>query len=191
MNWQSISWNLVDARGEMSHLLARVQCAAFGKVCDADLADWEALALQEEREQPLGKHELYMSMHYIGKHLNRAWNGRHASVEATDWRERHDVSRWERFPAHSIFDDLRPAPPPLRRTSRFPVDAPIDAKAAHPHLQCAYHELERLSDLVNEAFDALRNSADAPIDETEFARRLHQIYGQLSLAWSKSYRVEA
>ena len=36
MNWQSISWNLVDARGEMSHMLARVQCAAFGKVCDAD-----------------------------------------------------------------------------------------------------------------------------------------------------------
>ena len=187
MNWQSISWNLVDARGEMSHLLARVQCAAFGKVCDADLADWEELSLQEERVQPLGRHELYMSMHYIGKHLNRAWNGRHASAETTDWRERHDVSRWERFPAHSIFDDLRPAAPPLRRTWRFQSDAPIDAKAAHSYLQCAYRELERLSDLVNEAFDASRDSAAAPIDETEFARHLHQIYGQLSCAWNNSF----
>ena len=190
MNWQSISWNLVDARGEMSHMLARVQCAAFGKVRDADLSDWEELALQEEREQPLGRHELYMSLHYVGKHLNRTWNGRHASAETTDWRERHDVSRWERFPAHSIFDDLRPAPPPLRRTSRFPADAHIDAKATHPHLQRAYRELERLSDLADKAFDASRNSAAAPIDETELGRRLYQIYGQLSLAWSKSFRAE-
>ena len=65
MNWQSISWNLVDARGEMSHMLARVQCAAFGKVCDSALEDWEELALQEERERPLGKHELYRSMNHI------------------------------------------------------------------------------------------------------------------------------
>ena len=186
MNWQSISWNLVDARGEMSHLLARVQCAAFGKVCDADLADWEELALQEEREQPLGRHELYMSMHYIGKHLNRAWNGRHASAETTDWRERHDVSRWERFPAHSIFDDLRPAPPPLRRTCRFPVDAPIDAVTAYPCLQLACRTLDRLCNRAEEAFGASRNSATASLDEMEFAHRLHQIYGQLSLAWSKA-----
>ena len=173
----------------MSHMLARVQCAAFGKVRDADLADWEELALQEERERPLGRYELHMSMHYIGKHLNRAWNGRHASVETTSWRERHDVSRWERFPAHSTFDDLRPAPPPLRRTCRFPADAPIDAKAVHPYLQCAYREIERLCNLADEAFDASRNSAAAPIDETEFGHRIHQINGQLSLAWSNSFQA--
>ena len=191
LNWQSISWNLMDARGEMSHMLARVQCAAFGKVCDADLADWEELALQEEREQPLGRHELYQSMHYIGRHLNRAWNGRHASSETTDWRERHDVSRWERFPAHSLFDDLRPAPPPLRRICRFPANAPIDAKAVHPYLPLAYRKLERLCDLAAKAFEASRNPAAPPLDEVEFGHQLHRIYEQLTLVWRNSSRASS
>ncbi len=163
MNWQSILWNLVDARGVLSQLLLR--------------------------ERPLGRQELYMSMHYVGKHLNRAWNGRHVSVETTDWRERHGVSHWERFPAHSIFDDLRPAPPPLRRTCRFPADATIDTKAAHSSLRYAYREIERLCELADEAFNASTDSTIAPIDEMEFGHRLHQIYGQLSLAWSNSFRA--
>jgi hypothetical protein len=98
LNWQSISWNLVDARGEMSHMLARVQCAAFGKVYDADLADWEELALQEEREQPLGRHELYLSMHHIFSSHIESSNG---SATSPTRRLRH-----------------RGIPPPRRSTRR-------------------------------------------------------------------------
>ncbi len=160
MNWLSILWNLVEARGVLSQL--------------------------QLRERSLGRQELYMSMHYVGKHLNRAWNGRHASPAMTARRERQEVSRWERFPAHPIFNDLRPAPPPLRRTCRFLADTPIDADAAHTCLQLAYRELERLCDLADEAIDTSRNSASASLDEMEFCHSLHQIYGQLSFAWSKS-----
>ena len=163
MNWQSILWNLLDARGVLSELLSR--------------------------ERPLGRQELYMSMHYVGKHLNRAWKGRHASAETTARRERQDISRWERFPAHPIFNDLRPAPPPLRRTCRFPADTPIDAEPAHACLQRAYRELERLCELANEAFDASRNTVAASLDEKEFGHSLHQIYGQLALAWNNSFRA--
>ena len=170
-------------------MLARTQYAAFGKILDADLADWKALALQEERERPLGRQELFMSMYYVGKHLNRAWNGRHASPEMIARHERQDLSRWERFPAHPVFNDLRPAPPPLRRTCRFPADTPVDAESAHACLQRAYRELEQLCELANEAFDASRNTVAASLDEKEFGHSLNQIYGQLALAWNNSFRA--
>ena len=182
-NWMPVHWNLVDARMRMSELVAQVECAAFGKVCDETLKDLEDLSLEEERERPLNEGRLLLSMDYIYKHLNRAWNGRNASMETVDRRERTDVSCWERFPTHSIFADLRP-PPRLRRAPRPRVTRKgrIDPKAIHPHLQYALRKLDRLTE---RASGAALGTAEAPVlTEAELGRRLHRIYGELNYAWA-------
>ena len=183
MNWQPVLWNLVDARMRMWELVAQDECAAFGKVCDETLKDLEDLSLEEQRERPLNEGRLFFLMNDVYKHLNRAWNGRNASMETVDRRERTDVSCWERFPTHSIFADLRP-PPRLRRASRPRVarKGRIDPKAIHPPLQCALRKLDRLTE---RASGAALGTAEAPVmTEAELGRILHRIYGELNAAWA-------
>lgn len=183
MNWQPVLWNLVDARMRMWELVAQVECAAFGMVCDETLKDLEDLSLEEERERPLNEGRLLLSMDYIYKHLNRAWNGRNASMETVDRRERTDVSCWERFPTHSIFADLRP-PPRLRRAPRPRVTRKgrIDPKAIHPPLQCALRKLDRLTERASGA--ALGTDEPPSLTEAELGRSLHRIYSELNDAWA-------
>ncbi len=59
MNWIPIHWNLVDARMRMWELVAQVECAAFGKVCDETHVRTKA--------------ELGRSLHRIYSELNDAW----------------------------------------------------------------------------------------------------------------------
>ena len=70
-NWIPILWNLGDARGALTFLLAQVQCAAFGEVSDEVLKDFERLASTEICERPLTESRLLLSMDYVYKHLNR------------------------------------------------------------------------------------------------------------------------
>lgn len=197
MNWIPVLWNLSDARGELTMLLARVQHAVFGEIVSEELKYCEELAATDNRERPLTEGRLRLSMDYVYKHLNRAWNGRNASMETVDRRERTDVSRWERFPTHSIFADLR-QPPRLRRSKppRVAWNGRIVPNAIHPYLQYAMRKLEVLYYLaklqhgvkgetqpdrpagVSDKIEAI------PLDEAELGRRLHRIYRELNYAWA-------
>ena len=87
-NWIPVLWNLSDARGELALLSARVQHAVFGEIVSVELKYCEELASTENRERPLTEGRLLLSMDYVYKHLNRAWNGRNAPMETVDRRER-------------------------------------------------------------------------------------------------------
>lgn len=190
-NWLPVHWNISDARGELESLLARVQYVAFGRICDEDLKIWKDCVLEEERIEPLAEGGLFWSINYVYKHLNRAWNGRNASMKTVDWRERHDVSRWERFPTHAIFRDLRTKPSRRRNNRTFLFSpSPIDATAIHPYLQFAWRKLVHLCELVKAAADASTTEGTskesrkpAPLTEAEFGRRLHRIYAELNYVW--------
>ena len=131
MNWIPVHWNLIDARMELTMLLARVQQAAFGEIFSEELKSCEELAATENRERPLTEGRLLLAMNDIYKHLNRAWNGRNALTETVLRRERTNVSCWERFPTHSIFADLR-QPPRRRKPTRVTWKGQINPKAIHP-----------------------------------------------------------
>lgn len=197
MNWIPVHWNLGDARMELASLVARVQQAAFGEVCDEELKYLEELASTENRERPLTEGRLLLSMDYVYKHLNRAWNGRNAPMETVDRRERTDVSRWERFPTHAIFADLRQ--PPRPRHSQPPHVAwkgRISPKAIHPYLQYALRKLEILCYLAKRQHGGkgeprptrpaglFEGIEKVPLTEAEFGRRLHRIYRELNYAWA-------
>ncbi len=183
MNWIPIHWNLVDARMRMWELVAQVECATFGKVCDETLKDLEDLSLEEQRERPLNEGRLFFSMNDVYKHLNRAWNGRNASMETVDRRERTDVSCWERFPTHSIFADLR-LPRRVQRAQhpRVARKGRIDPKAIHPHLQYALRKLDRLTERASGA--ALGTDEPPSLTEAELGRSLHRTYSELNDAWA-------
>ena len=190
-NWLPVLRNLADARGELESLLARVQYVAFGKICDEDLKTWKECAVEAERAEPLAEGGLFWSINYVYKHLNRAWNGRNASMATVEWRERHDVSRWERFPTHAIFRDLRTKPNRRRNNRTFLFSpSPIDATAIHPYLQFARRKLEHLYQLVVAAANEPTTEGTskdirkpAPLTEAEFGRRLHRIYAEINYAW--------
>ena len=197
MNWTPVHWNLVDARMRMWELVAQVECAAFGMVCDETLKDLEDLSLEEARERPLNEGRLFFLMNDVYKHLNRAWNGRNASMETVDRRERTDVSCWERFPTHAIFADLR-QPPRTRRSKppRVAWNGRIAPNSIHPYLQYAMRKLEVLYYLAKlqhgvkgeprpERPAGVSDKIEAiPLDEAELGRRLHRIYRELNYAWA-------
>lgn len=196
-NWIPILWNLGDARMELASLVARAQHATFGEIVSEELKYLEEFALTENRERPLTEGRLLLSMDYVYKHLNRAWNGRNAPMETVDRRERTDVSCWERFPTHSIFADLR-QPPQMRRSKppRIAWNGRISPKAIHPYLQYAMRKLEVLYYLAKlqhgvegeprpERPAGVSDKIEAiPLDEAELGRRLHRIYRELNYAWA-------
>lgn len=197
MNWIPVLWNLSDARGELTMLLARVQHAVFGEIVSEELKYCEELAATENRERPLTEGRLLLAMNDIYKHLNRAWNGRNASTKTVLRRERTDVSRWARFPTHSTFADLRQ---PLRFRRRKPPrvawKGQINPKAIHPFLQYALRKLDILCLLVEYHHGAkerpqpersaglFAHVAKIPLSEAVLGRRLHRIYAELNYAWA-------
>lgn len=195
MNWIPVHWNLSDARMELTMLLARVQHAVFGEIVSEELKSCEELAATENRERPLTEGQLLLSMDYVYKHLNRAWNGRNAPMEMVDRRERTDVSCWERFPTHSIFADLR-QPPRRSKPPRVAWKGQINPKAIHPFLQYALRKLEVLYYLAKlqhgvkgeprpDRPAGISDKIEAiPLDEAELGRRLHRIYHELNYAWA-------
>ena len=196
-NWIPILWNLGNARGELASLVAQTQHAVFGEIVSEELKDLEELASTENRERPLTEGRLLLSMDYVYKHLNRAWNGRNAPMETVDRRERTDVSRWERFPTHSIFADLR-QPPRTQRSKppRVAWNGRIAPNSIHPYLQYAMRKLEVLYYLAKlqhgvkgeprpERPAGVSDKIEAiPLDEAELGRRLHRIYRELNYAWA-------
>ena len=200
LDLQPILSNLAEAHGELARLFARIQFVVFGEVVDESVKGWAENVARDEKTSPLAGRALFDSLFRAYRHLNVAWNCRHASEERVRRCAPADVKRWSQFPEDAIFRDLWPAPSRRRGTSREPGRghiAPSSLQAAF--LQMAVRKLDILRYRITCALGTdspgraprpkgLRPGMEAePFTEEEFGRRLHRIYSEMNTTWS--YRI--
>ena len=194
---QPILSNLAEAHGELARLFARIQLVVFGEVVDESVKSWAENVARDERTSQLDERALFVSLAHAYRHLNVAWNGRHASGERVLRCDPADSARWSRFPEDAIFRDLWPAPSRCRGTPREPGRrriTPSSFQAAF--LQMAVRKLDILRYRITCALGTdspgraprpkgLRPGMEAePFTEEEFGRRLHRIYSEMNTAWA-------
>ena len=198
---QPILSNLTEAHGELARLLARLQFIVFGEVVDESVSGWAETVAQDERTNPLDERALFVSMLRAYRHLNIAWNCRHASEERVRRCAPADFKRWSRFPEDAVFRDLWPSPSRCRGTSRKPGRGHIAPSSFHAaFLQMAVRKIDILRYLLSSALGdntvevprpkGLRQGIEAePFTEEEFGRRMHRIYSDMGFAWAcRTYR---
>ena len=199
---QPILSNLTEAHGELARLVARLQFIVFGEVVDESVKEWAETVEQDERTSPLDERALFASMVRAYRHLNVAWNCRHASEERVRRCAPADVKRWSQFPEDAIFRDLWPPPSRCRGTSSEPGRghiAPSSLQAAFLHM--AVRKLDILCYRISYALGTdspgsvprpkgLRPGMETdPFTEEEFGRRMHRIYSDMNFAWAcRTYR---
>ena len=190
--------HLAEAHEELRRLFARMHFAIFGEVDDESVKDLEAFAAQEESRHPLTEETVFSAMARAYRHLNIAWNGRHASEERIGRGNPADLRQWSKFPEDAVFRDLWPAPSRCRGTPREPGRgriAPNSLQAAF--LQMGVRKLGSLRYIISFSLGdkkvprpkGLRPGIETePVTEEAFARRMHRIYSEMNTAWS--YRKE-
>ena len=191
--------NLTEAHGELARLFARLQFVVFGEVVDESVKEWAETVAQYERTSPLDERALFVSMLRAYRHLNIAWNSRHASEERVRRCAPADFARWSRFPEDAIFRDLWPAPSQCRGRLREPGQghiAPSSFQAAF--LQMTVRKIDilcyRISYVLGTDYvprpKGLRLGIETdPFTEEEFGRRMHRIYSDMDYAWAcRTYR---
>ena len=201
---QPILSNLAEANEEVARLFARIQFIVFGEVVDESVKGWAENVARDEKTSPLDERALFVSLFHAYRHLNVAWNGRHASEERVRQCASADFKRWSRFPEDAVFRDLWPAPSRCRGTPREPGRgnvAPNSLQAAF--LQMAVRKLDILRYRITCALGTdspgrapcpkgLRPGMETvPFTEEEFGRRLHRIYSDMNFAWAyRTYHEE-
>jgi hypothetical protein len=188
---------LNEAHRELLWLFARMQFIVFGEVVDESVKNLEtAVALEEERN-PLTEETVFVILSNAYRHLNMAWNFRHASEERI-WRcTPADSARWSRFPTSAVFSDFKPVPSQRKGTSNKSGGSgfnPNSLQAAF--LQIAVRKLNILRYKISCALgDAapekvprpkgLFPEVDAePFMEKVFGRRMHRIYREIETSWT-------
>ena len=195
----SILSNLTEAHGELARLLARLQFIVFGEVVEESVKEWAETVAQDERTSPLDERALFVSLVRAYRHLNVAWNCRHASEERVRRCAPADVERWSGFPEDTIFRDLWPAPSRCRGPSREPGRghiAPSSFQAAFLHM--AVRKIDILcyrisyalgTDYVPRPKGLRPGMENEPFTEEVFGRRMHRIYSDMDYAWAcRTYR---
>ena len=192
--FQPILSNLSEAHEELARLVARLQFIVFGEVVDESVKEWAGTVAQDERTSPLDERSLFVSLLRAYRHLNVAWNGRHASEVRVRRCAPDDFKRWSKFPEDAIFHDLWPAPNRCRGTPREPGQGhitPNSLQAAFLHM--AVRKLDILRYRISYALGTdfvtrpkgLRPEMEAePFTEEELGRRLHRIYSEMNFAWA-------
>ncbi len=187
---------LNEAHGELARLFARTQFVVFGEVLDEDVKDWEeAIALEEQRD-PLSEETFSSTLSRVYRHLNVAWNGRHALEECISRNKPADIARWSSFPTSALFRDLQPAPNlcdgVMVETARRSFH-PTSLQAAF--LQVAVRKLTILRYRVSCALGenvpnkvlrpkGLFPEVDSePFTEAVFGRRIRRIFREIESAW--------
>ena len=199
LTFQPILSNLSEAHVELAQLFARLQFHVFGEVVDESVKEWAETVAQDERTGPLDERALCASLVRAYRHLNIAWNCRHATEERVRRCAPDDFQRWSRFPDDAIFRDLWPAPSRCRGISREPVRGhitPSSYQAAFLHM--AVRKLGILCYRISYALGTdyvprpkgLRPGMETgPFTEEEFGRRMHRIYSDMNFAWTcRTYR---
>ena len=187
--------HLAKAHEELARLFARLQFIVFGEVVDERVKGWAETVAQDERTSPLDERTLFLSLARAYRHLNIAWNCRHASEERVRRCAPADFKRWSNFPEDAVFRDLWPAPSRCRGTPRKPRGRiePNSLQAAF--LQMGVRKLRILCYRIAQTLGddsprtitrpkGLRSGIEKePFTESEFARRMHRIYSELNTAW--------
>lgn len=191
---QPILSHLGKAHGELARLFARLQFIVFGEVVDESVKGWAETVSRDERTSPLDERTLFVSLARAYRHLNVAWNGRHASKERVRRGDPVDFNGWSRFPEEAAFRDLWPAPSRCRGTPRELGRghvAPNSLQAAF--LQMAVRKLGNLRYIISFSLGdkkvprpkGLRPGIETePFTEAEFAWRMHRIYSEMNFAWA-------
>ena len=199
---QPILSNLAEAHVELARLFARIQFVVFGEVVDESVKGWAENVARDERTSPLDGRALFDSLLRAYRHLNFAWNGRHASEERVRQCDPTDVARRSKFPRGALFRDLWPAPSRCRGTPREPGRGNIASNSLQAaFLQMAVRKLDILRYRITCALETdspgraprpkgLRPGMEAePFTEEEFDRRLHRIYSDMNFAWAYRKRT--
>ncbi len=188
---------LNEAHAELVRLFARMQFVVFGEVLDEGVKNLETSVALEEQQNPLTEEAVFVALSNAYRHLNMAWNFRHASEERISRCVPADCARWSRFPINVVFRDLKPVSSQRRGTPRNSVGRgfnPNSLQAAF--LQMAVRKLNilrykvscALGDVAPEKVPrpkGLFPEVDAePFTEKVFGRRLHRIYREIETSWT-------
>ena len=194
LTFQPILSNLTEAHEELARLFAQLQFLVFGEVVEESVKEWAETVAQDERTSPLDERALFVSLVQAYRHLNVAWNGRHASKERVRRGAPADFRRWSKFPGDAAFRDLWPAPSQCRGKPREPGRgriAPNSLQSAF--LQMAVRKLGNLRYIISFSLGdkkvprpkGLRPGIETePFTEAEFAWRMHRIYSEMNFAWA-------
>lgn len=186
--------HLTEAHEELRRLFARLQFIVFGEIVDESVKGWADTVTQDERTSPLDERTLFVSLARAYRHLNIAWNGRHASEERVRRGNPADFKRWSKFPEDDAFRNLWPAPSRCRGKPRKPGRgriAPNSLQAAF--LQMGVRKLGSLRYIISFAIGdnkvprpkGLRPGIETePFTEEDFARRMRRIYSEMNTSWS-------
>jgi hypothetical protein len=186
--------HLTEAHEELRRLFARMHFAIFGEVDDEGVKDLESSVAQEASRNPLTEETVFSVMVRAYRHLNIAWNGRHASEERVRRGNPADLKRWSKFPEDDAFRNLWPAPSQCRGKPREPGRgriAPNSLQAAF--LQMGVRKLGSLRYIISFALGdnkvprpkGLRPGIETePFTEEDFARRMRRIYSEMNTSWS-------
>ncbi len=191
---QPILSHLAEAHEELARLFARLQFVVFGEVVDENVKGWAETVVRDERTSPLDERALFVTLAHAYRHLNVAWNCRHASEERVRRGDPVDLKRWSTFPEDAVFRDLWPASIRCRRKPREPGRgriAPNSLQAAF--LQMAVRKLGNLRYIISFSLGdkkvprpkGFRPGIETePFTEEDFARRMRRIYSEMNTSWS-------
>ena len=196
--------NLSEAHRELRWLFARMQFVIFGEVDDERVKDLAENAAREETRNPLTNEAVFFAMSSAYRHLNVAWNSRHASEERILRCAPADLARWSAFPKSAAFRNLWPSPSRCWKAPRKSIRggrAPNSLQAAF--LQMAVRKLDILRYKVAQALgkDALEEvprpkglypEVEAEVfTEKVFCRRIHRIYREMNATWTYRKRTRS
>ena len=194
---KSILSHLNEAHRELRWLFARMQFFVFGEVDDESVKDLAESVANEERRNPLTEEAVFVVLSNAYRHLNMAWNFRHASEECIARCAPTDCAHWSRFPTSAVFRDLKSVP-----TQRRGKPLKSAGRGFNPNsLQAAFLQMavRKLTILRYKVSCALGDAApekvprpkglfpevDAePFTEKVFGRRMHRIYREMETSWT-------
>ncbi len=198
LSWKPILSNLSEAYGELTGLYCRLHFMAFGEMPDncRDDGSYKAWLEKREKEHPFTEMTLYVSLGHAYHHLNWAWNIRRIPDERIWHFTKEAARKWGKFPKTRDFSDLWSSTTSTKKIKDKPRSRKISLTPVRVRIQMAQWKLGILcrrveneakinSSIGNTRLKRLNEDIDSqPLSEKEFAKRIHQIYAEMNMAWN-------
>ena len=198
LSWKPILSNLSEAYGELTGLYCRLHFMAFGEMPDnwQDDGSYKAWLEKREKEQPFTEMTLFVSLNHAYHHLNWAWNIRRTPEERIWHFTQESAGKWDKFPTTREFSDLWSSTNSTKKIKDKPRSRKISLTPVRVRIQMAQWKLGILcrrveneakinSSIGNTRLKRLNEDVDSqPLSEKEFAKRIHQIYAEMNMAWN-------
>ena len=198
LSWEPILSNLSEAKGELERLYWQLYYLTFGELPEdfpwkgKEAKDYQAHLEQDKQRRIFSEVTFFYHLEHAYHHLNWAWNSRRTEADKVWKFSERAAARWTRFPQTKEFADLWPED---RSVRGYVDDLPrrqVNYSILQVMIRTAKRKLEILCYLVAKEMGQERERPKGlkpeiglePLTEQEFARRLHQIYAQLNMAWN-------